>query len=107
VRLILVFFVCLFTGFSSQSLAYREVDLSLQQQKYSHIIIRLNKYTESQLAQLMHLLSLYSTKIPEHYFNSETRHLTIYYTSEIKLDDIFELVLKHITDIDKVSGTEL
>ena len=88
-------------------MAKNEIISIVQQQKHSYITLRLNKYTEDQLEDLLYSLGSHTSKIPEHYFNPENRHLTIYYTSLIKLDDIYELVIEHITDFDKVSGTEL
>jgi len=88
-------------------MAYHETISIVQQQKNSYITIRLNKYDDIQLQTLLNSLASHEAKIADFHFNPENRNLTIYYTSAITLDDIFALVLEHITDFDKVSGTEL
>ena len=76
------------------------------QAKIKYINIRINKPEPGKIGPLLNELRSYESKISDAQYDTN-QHLIIYYTDQITLDDIYEIVLKHFSDIDKIGGTDL
>lgn len=89
---------------STNSLAKND----LQKQTEIHwIVLKIGEEKSQFIYDLVKELTGQSEKITSAIFETETRLLTIHYTTKITLDDIYEIINKYIQDYEKVNGSQL
>jgi len=99
--------LCFFTLNNSAFVYNIDRIQAAQQVKNKYVTIQISDLNNSLLPDLVEFLKSFEEKIVDVIYDNENRYLTIYYTSAIKLDDIFELLTQRTIDFVKISGTEL
>lgn len=107
-KLSLVIVFVFLLGFGKAGSTDIDFTFKVNQTKDHYLILEINKYeSEYQINELLRYLNSQAEKISTATFNYEDRHLTVYYSSNLGVDDICRMVLLFYQDFNKISGTEL
>lgn len=100
--LVIFFFILHFKNAKGNDLVNK-----LQQNEIHWIILKIGEVSYNKVEAVLNELNGRKEKIKSAEFERETRLLTVHYYNNIRLDDIYELINIHITNYEKISGSQL